>query len=634
MDRLAWKSWISVMVLVMVMTGLFGALGYVYTRDVTERGMRDELKLGVATRADRLDKALVEKQDMVAGVSRSRELVDWTYGEKDGVQRLLDNVKRLDNAVLAMYVVKGTRVVHTTTGSDPVRSVKSLREWYREKRTERKASWTRVERDSLGRYVTTVSFPVLVNGEVRAVVGMDVDVSGLTEKASLVSDVGYRSEIVSPGGFVMASSASERVGSRYSKRADVADAYGEYVTDKWRVIGYVSPEEHQEALAKEMTWFWYVMGGLFGIASLVGMWVVYVWLRPVRVLERKAKKLGSNDIWDLELVRTNDALETIDDGMNLLVTRNTQVETEIVNTNRMMRTSLSNAVDAVMDLTDRVDERIVAVGDTRSKVSSLLRRVGSSDVEMLQMEQEIRNGLEDVISMKREISEVSLLSERLVKMREEMDVTVYEEFAEVVTSMRDVCEEARDLANDLKERSTRGSLLAVALAIDAERSDEFGYTFVKVTDDVRREFIRLGDAMAEMDGKIREIEQTITGGMFDERSPLLWKSDIERMLAELTFVFESWSNMDGRMSDLLVRMNSRLLRMLNVILDARKAQTMTTEELGDILSDLDRLSEQFESEKRALGIVNYSNDQMYGLTEKIVDLNIRIANIIEDDQFE
>lgn len=630
MDRLAWKSWISVMVLVLVMTGLFGGLGYVYTRDVADKRVREELRLGVATRADRLDNALVEKQDMVAGVSRSRELMDWTYGETEGVQRLLDNMKRMDGSVLAMYVVKGTRVAHTTTGSDPVRSVKSLRDWYREKRTERKASWTRVERDSLGRYVTTVSFPVLVSGEIRAVVGMDVDVSGLMEKASVVSEVGYRSEIVSPGGFVMASSASERIGSRYSKRVDIADVYGEYVTDKWRVIGYVSPEEYAEALSSEMKWFWYVMVGLFGIASLLGMWVVYVWLRPIRVLERKAKKLGSNDIWDLELVRTNDALETIDDGMNLLVNRNTQVETAVVNVNRMMRTSLMNAVTAVTELTDRVDERISDIGETRSKVSSLLRRVGSSDVEMIQMEQEIRNSLEDVISMKREISEVSLLSERLVRLREDMDVTVYEEFAEVVTSMRDVCEEARDLATDLKERSTRGSLLAVALAIDAERSDEFGYTFVKVTDDVRREFIRLGDAMSEMDGKIREIEQSITGGMFDERSPLLWKTDIERMLSELTFVLESWSNMDGRMSELLVRMNSRLLRMLNVILDARKARTTTVEDLGEVLRDLDRLNERFETEKRAMDVVNYSNDQMYGLTEKIVNLNIEIAKVIEE----
>lgn len=407
-------------------------------------------------------------------------------------------------------------------------------------------------------WLATLSAPIIVNGEFKAVVGTDFNLDFVQNLVKEVSDQLYsghsRVTIVTDTGLVVADSqAADLIGDSIKKvygdeaslvidliKAGDLYTFEDPVSNSFRVLVPITFAESgiywgitiqvdQDIVLQDVTQLNQVMTtksresityqmliGLVILVSAVGaLWIIATRItQPILSSVNMAKEIAKGK-FDIRVDNKsqdevgqlsnalNDMAEALHRQVNVaerIADGDLTAEVILASDDDQLGSALKTMVDDLNELVSQIKERAQEIGLHAHSVDELSSELAGGATQSASSVTEISATITQMVAQIQQTSENADEASRLAKRSFDSATDGDELMGELRIAMRDIEASGQDINNiisTIEEIAEQTNLLALNAAIEAARAGEFGRGFAVVADEVRKLAARSADAVKE-----------------------------------------------------------------------------------------------------------------------------------------
>ena len=388
--------------------------------------------------------------------------------------------------------------------------------WYTEPIVNGETMWTYPYESATGGLISSYITPVRKNGEIIALVGMDLYMAEIEAKLADIKlfDTGYlymmhpdgrvlshprvafNDSILDTGDFqfLLDDMASKDSGFTSYKRDDgkVVIAAFDHLDNGW-IVGSSIP---QTEVLKILNLILYILGGI-ALATMVISFVISQFVgnsisKPIRSVVSATEKIKDGDFTVHVNVKTNDETKLLADGLNMM----TESVKALINETRTasvdMLDSASNLASMAEETTATVDQVATTVNEITTGTQDTAADAEKGASVAIEIDAKFNTLMENSDAMKEnaetaiEMNQTGLKALEELKSKSEISKSSN---AKVINAVQNLDERASAITNIIATISSiaeQTNLLALNASIEAARAGEAGRGFAVVADEIRK----------------------------------------------------------------------------------------------------------------------------------------------------
>ncbi|SMC19588.1 methyl-accepting chemotaxis sensory transducer with Cache sensor [Clostridium acidisoli DSM 12555] len=519
---------------------------------------------------------------------------------------ILQEVKDSNNNILDVYfsdVNKHTLIYPSEqipSDYDPTQ-----RSWYKDAlANSKKAAFSNVYKDAVtNKNVLTISKTVYNNGQFVGVIGIDIDLSSLSNKlsASKIGNSGYVF-LTSKDGTIISNKDKSLIGSKkittsklwqeiktknsgfFEYNDNGNNMFSSYLTNSstgWKVIGLLNQSE----LSRDTNSIMYITLICILITIILAFIISFLFsntiVKVINNLMSSFEKAAAGDLSVITNIKTGDEFETLGNHFNDMIENIHGLIKSIKISSDDVLTTSTQINDMSKETTNAISEIATTVDHLAQGASSQTQNIMSSANEL----DSLASKIENIDSATSNINNISKDTGTLTKQGFEIMKKLTtktdsankssREVAEVVQAMTHSSNEIGLITETINNIAKQTNLLALNAAIEAARAGEAGKGFSVVADEIRK----LAEQSTTSTNQINSLIEDIKSKTANANKSITTSMDIVK---EQTLAVHQTQDIFNEISESIEILMTHISSIEKHIIDTNKSKNEIVERIQNI----------------------------------------------------